>query len=166
MEIVLDRAKSICCHFTRNYAFYRAGEALCQRKGASQFWRLANGNFAEIAAIEFCKLFGGKKEKHRWQSIVKNQDSFIAALEYAIEAPLSEFEHYVEGIRDYRDQYLAHLDAVALVHFPSLDIAMKAVSVYYDHILKMDAPGGFPASLIHFYKQSLAEATMHYPPHP
>jgi hypothetical protein len=58
----------LCNHFLRNLAFYRTGwrrggvdqEPTLRRK-ESQFWVNVNGNFIDICALEWCKLFGDKK---------------------------------------------------------------------------------------------------------
>lgn len=159
----INRVKCICCHFTRNYAYFRAGEEACQNGRASDFWRVANGNFAEISIVEFCKLFGGKQEKHRWQKVISDKVRFRKAIEDSISITFSDFDSYVDEIREYRDKYLSHLDEVDLVPFPALDNAMKAVSVYYQQVLEVEGAGNFPASLDDFFEASHAEASVHYP---
>jgi hypothetical protein len=73
------RVVLLCCAFARNVAYYRAGWAdraqplLSELHPHASFWRQVNGNFLDMAVLDWCKLFGDPKEtprkrlaKHHW----------------------------------------------------------------------------------------------------
>jgi hypothetical protein len=88
------RVVLLCTSFVRNVAFYRAAwsdEAqplLSERNPKdANFWRQVNGNFIDIAVLDWCKLFGNSKdtarkrlEKHHWRRVVSDPEVFEAKL--------------------------------------------------------------------------------------
>ncbi len=157
------RIKNICCHFTRNLAYHQAGIRKSNNALERDFWRIANGNFAEIAILEFCKLFGGRNEKHRWVDIVDDEENFKKQIEIKTALSFNEFEKYVEDVKKYRDKYLSHLDDAMDLELPHLQVATKAVFTYYEYVVSKDGVGAFPEDLQNFYMTSFAEAEGEYP---
>ncbi len=157
----LTSIKKICCHFTRNIAFHQAGIRKSNNAFKIYFWIIANGNFAEIAILEFCKLFGSKNDKMMWANIVTNKEDFKKNIEVETELKFSEFEEYVKEVKKYRDKYLSHFDEE--VKLPSLEIAKKCVFLYYNYVISLEGEGGFPSNLKDFYINCVKEAEENYP---
>jgi hypothetical protein len=64
------RTAILCEHCLRNIAFYRAGWYRQSKIRVSrQFWIGANGNFMDIAVLEWCKLFADAKGQHHWSIV-------------------------------------------------------------------------------------------------
>jgi|GEM_PF-2707132 len=154
--------KNICCHFTKNLAYHQAGIGEPDKELKNDFWRMANGNFAEIAILEFCKLFGGWNDQYRWQNVVEDENDFKKRIEVKTTLSFVEFENYVKEIKLYRDKYLSHHDQE--IEFPRLQIATTAVFAYYQYIIERYGAGGFPLDLKSFYMNSFKEAEVNYPP--
>ncbi|MBM5571663.1 MULTISPECIES: hypothetical protein [Deefgea] len=152
----LAEIKLICCHFTKNLAYFRASDK--QKFLRYDFLRLANGNFAEIAILEFCKLSGGKNEKYRWQKIVTNQEDFKKKIEEETNLNLIQFEAYIKTIKDYRDKYLSHFDEDTNIKLPNLETAEKFVCLYYNYTIREHGVGLYPKDISKFYKESFEEA--------
>ncbi len=133
----------VCCHFLRNLAFYRAGwhyDTDLQRRAhrtGDQFWVNANGNFLDISVLEWCKLFGEKKGKHRWSRIVSDPQ-FQQKLLQRLNLTEDQFDGYVKQMRDYRDWFIAHLDDERVMHPPRMRIARKSIAFLYDHLRQVE----------------------------
>ena len=49
----LRRVGILCCHFTRNFAYYKAGSECEQPERREQFWLSVNSNFIDISVLEW-----------------------------------------------------------------------------------------------------------------
>ena len=127
------RAALLCCHFTRNLAYYRAGWV----EGEPAFpdndlWRTLNSNFLDIAVIEWCKLFAEIKAFHNWRRVVVDPNAFLPQLYSNFSASKDEWDVYVCQMREYRDKFLAHLDRKNIMHIPLMNLAQFAIYYIYD----------------------------------
>ena len=137
----LRRVGILCCHCLRNLAFRNAG----WRKGAflltEQFWINANGNFLDIAVLEWCKLFADTHGKHFWSKVVTQKQDFNRGLLKTLDATQADFEAYVQEVKTYRDKFIAHLDDDEIMQIPLLGFMRKSVSYLYDYILANEDDG-------------------------
>jgi len=62
------RVAIVCCAFTRNVAYYRTGHDVA--RGLGNFWRTTDGNFLDMAVLEWCKLFADPRGKHYWKKVI------------------------------------------------------------------------------------------------
>ena len=67
----LRRVGILCCHTLRNLAYYRAWFDAGKPRADENFWVSANGNFADITVLEWCKLFADERGKHHWAKVIK-----------------------------------------------------------------------------------------------
>jgi hypothetical protein len=95
----LRRVTLLCCHFTRNLAYYRAGRQgprILPRQ--SEFWITVKGNFIDQCVLEWCKLFGDKNGQHYWGKIVADQVRFEAELFQSVNQV--EFQKLLQKMRE------------------------------------------------------------------
>src|SRR5712692_8894779 len=73
----LRRDLLLCIQCLRNLAYRRAGwHAGRLRLNDRQFWRTVNGNFLDVCVLEWCKVFGSKRDPHCWRNFVSDPSGF------------------------------------------------------------------------------------------
>ncbi len=158
----------VCCHFTRNSAYYRAGWDKKKLIKSTEFWKGINGNCIDIAVLEWCKLFGDRKDPHCWRKIASDPTGFEVGLYKALPTPSSaeSHQHYIDTMREYRDKFVAHLDDELIANIPGLDDAITSTRYYYNYIFKHESSGMFltmfPADIGKYYENCFAEARKEY----
>jgi hypothetical protein len=156
----MRRIVIVCCAFARNIAFYRAGWHekarlfLLEQHPEAVFWRQVNGNFLDIAVLDWCKLFGDPKGtsrnrlgKHHWRRTVSDPNGFEAGLLDHLQMDEAGLGVLIGRIREYRDKFLTHLDNDLLMNIPELEPAYEAVAFYHRHIVEREAVPGELAGL-------------------
>jgi len=128
----------LCKLFLANAAYYRGG---WKDKGAiyknSNFYRGVNGNFLDIATLEWCKLFADARSVYCWENFIEksSRQNFLIGLLVFIKSTEKDFSDYKLGVRAYRDKAVAHLDKdLTGVNYFDLDIAIKSVQYYYEFV--------------------------------
>jgi hypothetical protein len=174
IEVVMTRRERIrrvailCCHCLRNLAFYKAGwrDGEFIPKEPSAFWINVNGNFIEICVLEWCKLFGLKRDEHYWKRVISDWASFFDGLMKLLGMTKDEFEAYVQEMRSYRDKFIAHLDSEKTMNIPKLLIAQQSAVYLYDYLRAHEDEGNFftdtPATASSFYNHFLKEGELVY----
>lgn len=132
----LRRTAILCCHCLRNLAFYRAGWSHARLRVRRQFWVNANGNFIDIAVLEWCKLFAEHDGKHHWKRLVADRPTFIAGLCERLGMSAKQFRNYATGIQRYRNKFVAHLDEEHVMQIPRMRVARKATVYLYEYLLR------------------------------
>jgi hypothetical protein len=178
----IRRVVLLCCSFSRNVAFYRAGQMeealpllLNEQQPELAFWRQANSNFLDMAVLDWCKLFGDhantpttRMGKHHWRRVVSDPTAFELGLLGRLRLSGSDFADLITKMRQYRDGFVAHLDDGRVMEPPELGVAGEAVDHYHCHIVEREAlPGelaGLPSSFgfAMGYHQAAAEAARVY----
>ena len=162
----LRRVAILCCHCLRNLAFYRAWHQAGKPRSAEQFWVTANGNFLDVAVLEWCKLFGEPRGKHNWAKVVTDAGVFKAGLLQRLAITDAALNSYVSEMRTYRDKFVAHLDDELQMQIPNLTIAKKSAVHLYAYLLANEDDGNTfhdaPANPNGFYRHFLAEARLVY----
>jgi hypothetical protein len=156
----MRRVVLLCCAFARNVAFYRAAwtdqaqPLLSKRHPEASFWRQVNGNFLDMAVLDWCKLFGDQKDtpyrrlgKHHWRRVVSDPEKFEARLLVQLNTNAEGIAALITKMRDYRDKFVAHLDDELTMYLPELDAAREAVTFYYRYIVECEAEPGELAGL-------------------
>jgi hypothetical protein len=151
----MRRVVLLCCSFARNATFYRAGRTqqaepfLSERHPEATFWRQVNGNFIDMAVLDWCKLFGDHKDtphkrmgKHHWRRVVINPAAFEHGLHAHLRLDDDSFAALVSKMRQYRDEFIAHLDDGQVMHIPELDVAGAAIDYYHWHVSEHEAQPG------------------------
>lgn len=161
----LRRVVLLCAHFTRNLAYYRAGHGRLT-KTSPPFWLTVDGNFLDMAVLEWCKLLADPKGNHFWAKVVTDKAHFEAELLSHLGVGEGEFASYIGQMRDYRDKFLAHLDDLNQMDIPMLDRARAAVEFYHRYVVQHEAGAGdlasLPSDLSAYYRQCFDEAKAIY----
>lgn len=161
----LRRVLILICHFTRNLAYYKAGWDGKSLVRNEEFWVGINGNCLDISVLEWCKLFGDKRDPHFWKSIVDSGSTFEDEL-YSLVGSQGFWDAYVLKMREYRDKFVAHLDNEFTAHIPSMDDALAVSRHYYEWVAVeatlSGAIGGLPSDLEEFYQRHYKEAEKQY----
>jgi hypothetical protein len=149
----------------RNIADYRARRQVTPPpKG--DFWISADGNFVDMAVLEWCKVLGDDRAEHGWRKILTEPHRFFAALPSDLAMDAAEWAGLVAEVRWYRDKFLAHLDSDLVMDVPVLDKALQAAGRYYrwtlDNELDPIHRGDIAARLEDFYSARLAEGESAY----
>jgi hypothetical protein len=159
----LRRVAILCCHCLGNLAFYKAGWLNGKSKLKSQFWLRVNGNFLDIAVLEWCKLFADTRGKHYWRKAISDDATFQKVLLAELKLSTTEFEDYVNQMRTYRDKFIAHLDSEEVMHIPLLQTAVNSTVFLYDYLLDNEETDGCFADAqkggLKFYEKFLVEGT-------
>lgn len=136
----------------------------------SSFWRLTNGNFLHMCALEWCKLFAEpRKGEYFWDQVVSDIEGFETWLHFQLTMTAAEFDAFAEAMRGYRDNFIAHLDSDLVMDIPPLSAAQLSVWVYHEYIVQHEARAGQLAGLADTryalesgYEQSVEEAEQVY----
>jgi hypothetical protein len=117
------------------------------------FWIMTVNLLADMAAIEWCKVFGSYAEDTHWTRVLpkerhhKIRHDLLKQLAFNKE----QWKEYHASILDYRDQAVAHHDLEATVaNYPHYDAAIVAANFMFDQIRRaanQNLLGGIPTSL-------------------
>lgn len=128
------RAARLCCHLTRNLAYYNAGWSQLQPKQEGDIWTTVLGNCLDVCVLEWSKLFGDEKGKHHWKRIVDDEASFKARLMNNIEIGETQWQQSWKEIKDYRDKFIAHTDSEETINLPHMDIPHRMITFFYNEL--------------------------------
>lgn len=164
----LRRAGILCCHCLRNIAFYRSWYQVGRPFSNSQFWINTNGNFLDIAVLEWCKLFADTRSLHYYSKVVVEPAAFMNQLLFSIKLTTPEFDEYVKDMKTYRDKFVAHLDANDTMNIPKLGVAKNSAKFLYEGLLAQAGNSDIfldaPRSASRFYQEFLAQGKEIYTP--
>lgn len=159
----IRRAALICCHCTRNIAYYRAGRKDNYLINETEYGATVNSNFIDSGLLEWCKVFGNHEEKHHWKNIISNKTSFRDNMIETINIDLKELKAYWKKVLTYRNKFLAHLDSNEIMDVPKLDVTLKTVFFYYSYLYKHQNTNGvfngLPNTLEEYYEKCYKEAS-------
>lgn len=159
----LRRVGILCCHFARNYAYYKAGWENGHFKVKDQFWVSLNGNFLDISVLEWYKLFGDHKDKHHWKKVMRHDQTFKNSMFESLNITQTDLDEVYGSIKSYRDKFVAHLDSEETGNIPKLDDALHMVSFYYSEVKKIcDSTADWPETLEEFYEEHFNKAVSQY----
>ncbi len=160
--LLLRRVLLLCCHFTRNLAYYRAAWHEGKHIRNTDFWVTTSGNSYDHCVLEWCKLFGEKTGEHSWAATVSDPAAFEAELYKETNLEAGALEDYRQGMRAYRDKFVAHLDLEQTAQLPTLDIARATTWFLHAHVVAHEIAdaslGRLPLALPHYYELRLKEA--------
>ena len=161
----LRRVALLCCHFVRNCAYYRAGWDGEQTKAANEFWATVQGNFMDIAVLEWLKLFGNHKDKHHWKKVVDDKLTFKQEMLDRCAITEDDLSQNSESFKLYRDKFIAHLDSEEIMHIPVLDTPLALAKYYYTYVANELGEAGLrnlPSDIEHYYQECLQAAEAHF----
>jgi len=147
-------------------ASYRGGWNGRVLTRTDEFWKRVNGNFLDIAVLEWCKLFADNRGAHCWRNILTHPDHFYADLLAHLELSSADFEDYCGGVRTYRDKFVAHLDADPIAKYPRLNVAIESTKYLFTYLRANEDGGdyfeGLPLNLDSAYRVAVSQARASY----
>lgn len=160
------RTAILCCHCLRNIAFYRAGYRNGNFVSSRQFFITANGNFLDIAILEWCKLFAETRGKHHYSRALSDADGFRIDLLAVLGVSSGEYDDYLKTMRTYRDKFVAHLDEDQVMMIPRLTVAKNSAKFLYTTLLIQESGNDrfhdAPSSPEALYRRFFAEGRRTY----
>ena len=160
------RAALLCTHFARNLAYYRAGWKENRFIfPENDLWKTLNGNFLDIAVIEWCKIFADRKAYHSWVKVVVDPTAFLSQMLFDAGSSNKEWQVYLDAMRTYRDKFVAHLDREKSMNIPIMDVANFSIRYLYDTLrAEQDSRvfAGLPTNLGHYFEACKSEAADFY----
>lgn len=165
-EILLRRVALKCGDFARQLTYHRA---LIKYKNSSLFfWKTMLNNTIDLAVLDWMHLFGSHNDDLHWKRVLSdNKDNFKHGLLQHLQVNEHDWELYREKIKKYRDEDVAHIEAHLETDVPEMEEALKAVSYYYQIILRKlrseypNCPEYFnrwPDDLLKYYEDSLKQS--------
>lgn len=99
-----------------------------------EFWVRMNGNFLDVAVLEWCKLFADYKGKHHWSLTFTNKNEWRTKLFESMDVSHSEFKKELELVSQYRNKVVAHLDDPIAMNYPYTNFMLKSASYLHDSL--------------------------------
>lgn len=166
-EKKLRRVALLCCHFARNCAYYHAGWDGKQTKATNEFWATVQGNFIDIAVLEWLKLFGDHKDKHHWKKVVDDKEAFKKDMLISCEITEDNLAQCRESFKAYRDKSIAHLDSGETMNIPTLDVPLPLAlaKYYYRYVANELGETGLrklPRNIEHYYQRCFDASEAHF----
>lgn len=126
--------KFLHVNVVRNYATYTTINEKYDDLSESNFWRITYNSTLDIAVIDWCKLFGARKETTHY---ARCEERGIADIETQVlsvcNVTMSDYEKMHESIVDYRNKSAAHIDLKDWrLNIPYLSKAIEVTYASYD----------------------------------
>ena len=164
-----DRVRHIailCRHCARNVAYYRAGYVDDTFVTKDVFWINVNGNFFDIAVLEWCKLYVEQKGEHHWRKAdFSNPESFLPDMLQSAGISREGFDAHCMETKTYRDKFVAHLDDDPKMYLPFLTVVIDSTIFLYDRIWEeySEFLSDTTPNCRHYYECRLEYGRRHYP---
>ena len=162
----LRRVMICCCAIIRNVAYYKGGWRDSRPVFTSNIERTINGNFMDMAVLEWCKLFGEPRhEPQHWQRVLTNIDQrmeFKHGLLEALSQSSKDWNAHAQGCIQYRSDFIAHLGSEPTMQIPLLDPVWKSAAFYYEFLRNREIPLVDPADAHDFYGKCATEGRDYY----
>lgn len=155
------RAALLCCHLTRNLAYFKAGWAELHPQREGDFWTTVLGNCIDVSVLEWSKLFGDENGKHHWKRIFDDEASFRSRLTSTMNITEAQWQQSWKEIKNYRDKFIAHLDSENTMNVPHMDIPHRMVTFLYTELKACTSDPeifvGLPATMSEYYQHCYKE---------
>lgn len=128
-------AERTCLEFAKNVAIsVVTRQKLGTGKGINNFWSEISHNALELAILNWCHLFGQRKDHLHWSNVLKSKELFKEELLSYLEVTEEKWTEYWGQLKKYRDKDVAHVEIINYSMIPSLEIAIHSVAFYYSKI--------------------------------
>jgi len=141
-----EQAVDVLVGFVRSVHLRRALSAV-DPSPKLNFWRVIFGHCTDMAAIEWCKLFGSDDAQYQpvhWKNLISpaQHDNFRTDLLVALDKTQSEWLDYRVAVKLYRDTHAAHRDIRphSAKRYPDYTPALEAAYFYWDRLLPLAPP--------------------------
>ena len=160
----IDRARNaalLCCHFGRNFAYYSVFRKSLDL-GKEGFWLTVHGNFIDVCALEWCKLFGSRSGKYHWSNTLTDPERFRREMLNAHSIDDASLESLWNEVKNYRDDFVAHSEEQETTAIPNMNVPYVLVEFYFGK-LQYDFPAlqtnnSLPTNFDWYYDARLKEA--------
>ncbi len=160
------RVALLCCHFTRNLAYFRAGWKELPLRKEGDFWITVVGNFIDVSVLEWSKLFVYHSDKHHWKQIVSDKKEFRSRLVKTLGITNADWSKSWHENKDYRDKFIAHLDSEHTMDVPDMTLPQRMVEFYFDDLRTYCSSNsvldGMPRDMSQYYTDCHNEALVVY----
>ena len=159
-EILLRRVGLKCADFARQLSYHRV---LNDYKDGFKlyFWIYVFNNAIDLAVLDWFHLFGYHNDDLHWKQVVADIDAFRNQLLSHVNMTENEWKLYREEIKTYRDKDVAHIEVRPTSHVPEMSVAQKAVTYYYENVLKELTGFGdyshWPKDLSDYHQRSMEQ---------
>jgi hypothetical protein len=138
MKLRIRRTFQVTNNCISNIAAYKANwrkNAMNESKLVVErdFWNRANGNFLDIAVLEWCKVFSERNGEHHWSRIFKTKQDWMSEFCQHMNMSQKEFHAELQRVVKYRNKYVAHLEPIPM-KYPSMNFLLKSISYLYEKI--------------------------------
>ena len=161
----LRRVMICSCAIIRNVAYYTGGWRDGRPIFASNIDRTINGNFMDMAVLEWCKLFGEPRhEPQHWQRVltdIEQRREFKQGLFGALRLKSAEWNAHAHGCIRYRSDFVAHLGSEPNMQTPLLNPLWQSAAFYYEFLRSREMLDADPGDVYGFY-ESCASAGREY----
>jgi hypothetical protein len=98
------------------------------------FWIRMNGNFLDMAVLEWCKLFADFDGKHHWSCTFSRKSNWRKTLFASLNMSSGQFKRELKLVSDYRNKFVAHLDDPIAMNYPYTEFMLTSASFLHDSL--------------------------------
>lgn len=121
-----------------------------------------HGNFLDICVLEWCKLFGNRNGEYHWIKVVPNSDAFKREMLSMHGIDDAAFNDLWSQLKDYRDNFIAHLEGQETTAVPNFGVAYLLTAFYFRQLQSafpsLRVETSLPAHFDRYYNQCLDHA--------
>ena len=121
-----------------------------------------HGNFLDVCVLEWCKLFGNRNGEYHWRKVVPDPDAFKQEMLSLYGIDDAAFKELWDKIKDYRDNFVAHLEEQETTVIPNINVAYLLTAFYFRKLQSMfpslQADSSLPCHFDRYYDQCLGHA--------
>lgn len=155
-----------CCAVVRNVAYYKEGWFAGMPSFNSNIERTINGNFMDMAVLEWCKLFGDPRhEPQHWQRVIlcrEQRQQFKHELVQVVGHSKRDWNALRTICLEFRNDFVAHLGSEPIMRTPPVDPVWKSTAYYYDFIRRNEMPTAEPADINSYYNECAKAGREYY----
>jgi len=100
----------------------------------NNFWREVNQNAMDLAILDWCHLFGQRKDVLHWSKVFPDDTTFKDRLLASAGATDAEWTQYWSHMRKYRDKDVAHLEIQRVSMRPAMGVAISSTAFYFSEV--------------------------------
>lgn len=100
----------------------------------NNFWREVSQNAMDLAVLDWCHLYGQRKDVLHWSKVFPEDTTFKERLLASVGATDAEWTQYWNDMKRYRDKDVAHLEIQRITMRPAMAIAIGSTAFYFSEV--------------------------------
>lgn len=128
MQLAIGCISNIACYRVNWQKIEGKDKPIIER----DFWIRMNGNFLDMAVLEWCKLFADLNGKHHWSCTFANKKEWKLKLFAQMKMSSGQFKNELKLVSDYRNKVVAHLDDPIAMNYPYTEFMLQSTSFLHD----------------------------------